>query len=325
MTSPKKQPVVKHTDDSVSLNKYISDSGFCSRRDADMYIAQGRVSINGRQAHKGNRVQPGGTVEIDGEPIRKKVKTVYIAFHKPVNVTSTTDTKDATSITRYIGFPQRIFPIGRLDKDSEGLIFLTNDGDIVNKILRAGNQHEKEYIVTVDKPVTPEFVRQMSEGVHIGGGETTLPARVTQEGKTVFRITLTQGLNRQIRRMCQALDYKVNRLVRVRIMNVSLGKLPPGHWRYLTDAEIQTILKMVSDSSKTQEASLVKKEVKKVFTERKKEAAPPPKNTRAGSRKPAPAKEKASRQKEEKSAGPKAKNTSYKDFRSKGQQKKSGR
>jgi len=316
MTSPKKQPAAKHSDDSVSLNKYISDSGFCSRREADLYIEQGRVSINGRQAHKGNRVPPGSSVEIDGEPIRKKVKTVYIAFHKPVNVTSTTDTKDATSITRYIGFPQRIFPIGRLDKDSEGLIFLTNDGDIVNKILRAGNQHEKEYIVTVDKPVTPDFIRQMSEGVRIAG-EMTLPAKVSQEGKTVFRITLTQGLNRQIRRMCLALDYKVTRLVRVRIMNVSLGKLPSGHWRYLTDAEVQTILKMVSDSSKTQEASVVKQGRKQTFSEREKTQPVQPKNDR----KPAPAKAKTGTPKEE-AQRQRSKTGSYKDFRNKGQKKK---
>lgn len=332
MTNNKKQPVVKHADDSVSLNKYISDSGFCSRRDADLYIEQGRVSINGRQAHKGNRVQPGSSVEIDGEPMRKKVKTVYIAFNKPVNVTSTTDTKDATSITRYIGFPQRIFPIGRLDKDSEGLIFLTNDGDIVNKILRAGNQHEKEYIVTVDKQLTPEFVRQMSEGVRILG-EMTQPAKVSQEGKTVFRITLTQGLNRQIRRMCQELDYKVTKLVRIRIMNVSLGKLPSGHWRYLTNEEILTIQKMVSDSSKTAEASFIKKEAKKPFTERKKETekkkeqSPKGKPVKPGkpeSRKAAPAKEKTGRR-EEKQQAPKPKNGSYKDYRKSAVKKKSGR
>lgn len=323
MTNRTKQPAAARTDDSVSLNKYISDSGFCSRRDADLYIEQGRVSINGRQAHKGNRVPPGSTVEIDGEPIRKKVKTIYMAFHKPVNITSTTDTRDATSIIKYIGFPQRIFPIGRLDKESEGLIFLTNDGDIVNKILRAGNQHEKEYIVTVDKPVTPDFVRQMSEGVRIMG-EMTQPAKVSQEGKSIFRITLTQGLNRQIRRMCQELDYKVTRLVRVRIMNVSLGKLPVGHWRYLTNEEIQTIQRMVSDSSKTSEASFIKKEQKKFTAEKKagnkKDISPKEKTGKTGSRKDAPAKAKTTKP-EEKQQVPKSKSGSYKDFRKGGQKK----
>lgn len=302
MNSSRKQPALPHTDESVSLNKYISDSGFCSRREADIYIEQGRVSINGKTAHKGNRVPAGATVAIDGEGIRKKVKTVYIAFNKPVNVTSTTDTKDATSITRYIGFPQRIFPIGRLDKDSEGLIFLTNDGDIVNRILRAGNQHEKEYIVSVDKPITLDFLRQMSEGVRIMG-ETTLPAKVSQEGKQTFRITLTQGLNRQIRRMCLALDYKVTKLVRIRIMNVSLGKLPSGHWRYLTNEEVAVILKMVSDSSKTEEASFVQRPVAK---------------KQAAIKAPATEKDKKPAKSTEEKKPAKVKNRSYKDFRSKG-------
>jgi len=193
-----------------------------------------------------------------GEPLKKKAKTIYIAFHKPAGVTSTTDTKDKTNIIDYINYKQRIFPVGRLDKDSEGLIFLTNDGNIVNKILRAGNNHEKEYVVNVDQPVTPEFIKQMSQGVRLAGAKT-LPCKVVQEGKNVFRITLIQGLNRQIRRMCEALDYKVKKLVRVRIMNVHLGKLPSGHWRYLTDEEVTGINKMVSESRKTEDASFTNK------------------------------------------------------------------
>lgn len=233
----------RNTDDSVSLNKYISDTGFCSRREADDYIAQGRVTINDEIALSGNRVVNGDVVEIDGEPIRKKNKTVYLAFHKPVGVTSTTDPKDKTNIIDFINFKFRIFPIGRLDKDSEGLIFLTNDGNIVNKILRAENNNEKEYVVTVDQPLTPDFLQQMSEGVRILRTRTK-PCKVNQENKYVFRITLTQGMNRQIRRMCDALGYKVKKLVRVRIMNVHLGKLPSGHWRFLTAEEVETISRM---------------------------------------------------------------------------------
>lgn len=259
MRKPKKIAAPVH-DDSISLNKYISDTGFCSRREADDYIAQARVTINEEPAVQGNRVYEGDVVEIDGEPIVKKVKTIYIAFNKPKGVTSTTDKKDKTNIVDYIGHKQRIFPIGRLDKDSEGLIFLTNDGNIVNKILRAGNQHEKEYTVTVDKPVTPEFVKTMGEGVRIMGGKTR-PCKVVQEAKSVFRITLTQGMNRQIRRMCQALDYRVIKLKRLRVMNVHLGNLETGRWRYLTPEEITVLNKMVSASTKTEEASVPMKNI----------------------------------------------------------------
>lgn len=251
--SPKPKQLQIH-DDSVSLNKYISDTGFCSRREADDYITQGRVTINDAPAIMGNRVYENDVVEIDGEPIKKKTKTIYIAFNKPAGITSTTDQKDKTNIIDYINFKQRIFPVGRLDKESEGLIFLTNDGNIVNKILRAGNNHEKEYIVTVDKPITTDFIRNMSEGVRILRTKTK-PCKVIQETKFIFRITLTQGMNRQIRRMCDALEYKVKKLVRVRIMNVHLGKLPLGHWRYLTIEEVGLINKLVSDSSKTEDAS----------------------------------------------------------------------
>ena len=254
-------------DDSVSLNKYISDTGFCSRREADDYILQARVTINDELALSGNRVFAGDVVEVDGEPLVKKGKTVYIALNKPEGVTSTTDEKDKSNIVSYVNYKQRIFPIGRLDKDSEGLIFLTNDGNIVNKILRAGNLHEKEYLVTVDKNITPEFLKQMSEGVKILR-TTTDPCKVKAEGKTVFRITLLQGLNRQIRRMCEELDYKVKRLIRLRIMNVHLGNLPVGGWRFLTGEEMTMIQKMVSESSQTEDASVKKVAPKKSRPER---------------------------------------------------------
>lgn len=237
-----------------SLNKYISETGFCSRRDADKYIDQGRVTINESIAIKGNRVMPGDIVEIDGEPIKKKDKTVYIAFNKPVGITCTTDLKDKTNIISFIKYKSRIFPIGRLDKPSEGLIFLTNDGDIVNKILRAGNNHEKEYIITTDKPINGEFISKMSNGVKILG-TVTKKCFVKQEGKNRFRIILTQGLNRQIRRMCEALGYKVETLKRIRIMNIQLQNIPVGKWRYFTPDEIKQVEISISSSSKTEEAS----------------------------------------------------------------------
>ncbi|RAJ06567.1 23S rRNA pseudouridine2604 synthase [Chitinophaga skermanii] len=237
----------------ISINKYISETGFCSRREADKYIDQGRVTINDNVALKGNRVGPGDVVEIDGEPLKKKRKeSTYIALNKPKGITCTTDLKDKTNIIDYVNFKTRIFPIGRLDKLSEGLIFLTNDGDIVNKILRAGNQHEKEYIVTVDQPITLEFIKAMRSGVKILG-TVTQKCFVQQEGDRRFRIILTQGLNRQIRRMCEALGYKVETLKRTRIMNMTLKDLPVGKWRFFTKDEIDTINKMVATSSKTQD------------------------------------------------------------------------
>ncbi|CAL1518599.1 23S rRNA pseudouridine(2604) synthase RluF [Chitinophaga sp. MM2321] len=234
----------------TSVNKYISETGFCSRREADKYIEQGRVTINDNIASKGNRVKDGDVVEVDGEPLKKKKATVYIALNKPKGITCTTDLKDKTNIIDYINFSSRIFPIGRLDKRSEGLIFLTNDGDIVNKILRAGNQHEKEYFVAVDKPITLEFIKAMRNGVRILG-VTTQKCFVQQEGPHKFRIILTQGLNRQIRRMCEALGYNVESLKRTRIMNISLKDLAPGKWRYFTKDEIDSINAMVASSSKT--------------------------------------------------------------------------
>jgi 23S rRNA pseudouridine2604 synthase len=236
----------------TSLNKYISDTGFCSRREADKYIEQLRVTINGVEAMKGNRVKEGDVVLVDGEPIKKKKDkdVVYLALNKPKGITCTTDLKDKTNIIDFVNFKTRIFPIGRLDKRSEGLIFLTNDGDILNKILSAGNKHEKEYIVSVDKPITVDFIDKMRNGVHILGTRTQ-KCFVKQDGSDRFRIILIQGLNRQIRRMCEALGYNVTSLKRIRIMNVTLSGLAPGKWRYFTPAEISTINEMVKNSSKT--------------------------------------------------------------------------
>ncbi|MBC7934966.1 MAG: 23S rRNA pseudouridine(2604) synthase RluF [Rhizobacter sp.] len=235
----------------TSLNKFISDSGFCSRREADRYIEECRVTINDKDAHKGNRVKEGDTVKIDGERIgKKKTAAVYLVLNKPKGITCTTDQKDKTNIVDFVNYKTRIFPIGRLDKLSEGLIFLTNDGDIVNKILRAGNGHEKEYIVTVDQPINTEFIQKMRNGVKILG-TVTQKCFVKQEGDNRFRIILTQGLNRQIRRMCESLGLKVTSLKRIRIMNMSVSGLAPGKWRYFTPAEIGAINEMVKHSSKT--------------------------------------------------------------------------
>jgi 23S rRNA pseudouridine2604 synthase len=233
----------------VSLNKYISDTGICSRRMADKYIEDSRVTINSKIAKKGNRVQQDDLVCIDGEPLQKKAPPVYLALNKPKGITCTTDLKDPANIIDYLNFDSRIFPVGRLDKLSEGLIFLTNDGDIVNKILRAGNGHEKEYIVTTDKPIDPAFTERMSGGIKIMG-ITTKRCFVRQEGARKFRIILTQGLNRQIRRMCAVLGYKVTSLKRIRIMGVTLNGLPTGQWRYFTPAEITGINGMLAGSSK---------------------------------------------------------------------------
>jgi 23S rRNA pseudouridine2604 synthase len=233
----------------ISLNKYISDTGFCSRRVADKYIDNGRVSINGKEARKGNRVKENDLVLIDGEPLKKKTPPVYIMLNKPKGITCTTDLKDKTNIIDFINYKRRIFPIGRLDKFSEGLIFLTNDGDIVNKILRAGNGHEKEYVVTTDRSIAAEFINKMRNGIKILGTITN-KCFVKQEGEKRFRIILTQGLNRQIRRMCAALGYKVTSLKRVRIMNITLNGLAPGKWRNFSAAEIAGINAMVADGSK---------------------------------------------------------------------------
>lgn len=220
----------------MRINKYISESGKTSRRGADKLISEGRVTINGKPAKIGSQVEPGDDVLVNGAPVRLAPNYVYIALNKPVGITSTTEKGVKGNIVDLVNHPLRIFNIGRLDKDSDGLILLTNDGDIVNEILRAENKHEKEYIVSVDKPITPEFLKRMSEGVKILD-TVTLPCEVRQLSKFDFQIILTQGLNRQIRRMCAELGYEVFRLQRTRIMNIHLGNLPPGQWRDLSKKE----------------------------------------------------------------------------------------
>lgn len=243
-------------DNSLSLNKFISNTGRCSRREADKLIKEGRVTINGKVAVLGNRVNPGDKVLIDKKPLKAKPRTLYLAFNKPIGIVCTTDEREKKNIIRFINHPERLFPIGRLDKPSQGLIFLTNDGDIVNKILRAGNNHEKEYQVTVDQLITDEFIEKMETGVPILD-TVTQPCKVTPLGDNKFKIILTQGLNRQIRRMCEYLGYNVTRLKRTRIMHVRLSKLPPGKWRELTPYEIKKLKHLIGDSSKTEEASAI--------------------------------------------------------------------
>ncbi|MCC8035898.1 MAG: pseudouridine synthase [Rikenellaceae bacterium] len=253
------------------INKYITDAGYCSRREADAYIAQGRVTINGREAVLGDMVGDMDSVEVDGERVgRRKKPPIYIACNKPVGVTCTSERSDKSNIIDFLGYKERIFPVGRLDKDSEGLILLTNDGDIVNKILRAGNNNPKEYIVTVDKPVTESFLKEMAAGVKILGVRTK-PCRIFKKNNTTFVIHLTQGLNRQIRRMCQALGYRVVRLKRIRVINITLGSLEPGRWRYLTPEEVREMHMLLAGSSGTEEASDLKKAVKiRGYAEKKK-------------------------------------------------------
>ncbi len=233
------------------INKYLSEVGYCSRRAADKLIEEGRVTINGSVPEMGTKISDGDEVRVDGKLVSEPTeKPVYIAFNKPIGIVCTTDTRvEKDNIIDYINYPKRIFPIGRLDKMSEGLIFLTNDGDIVNKILRARNNHEKEYMVNVNKPITPEFIEQMSNGVPILD-TVTRKCKVEQITKNRFKIVLTQGLNRQIRRMCEHLDYKVVKLKRTRIMNVELD-IPVGQYRDLTPKELAEINSMVENSSKT--------------------------------------------------------------------------
>ena len=225
----------------MRLNKFISETGVCSRREADKWIEAGRVTCNGQPAVLGTQVSPGDEVRIDGELIGVKKQQVYIALNKPAGIICTTESHIADNIIDHVGFPERIFPVGRLDRDSEGLILLTNNGDIVNEILRSENNHEKEYVVTVDRPITDLALRMMADGVKIMG-EVTKPSKVTRIDAQSFRIILTQGLNRQIRRMCSALGYKAQRLQRVRIMNVQLGTLKPGEWRHLTPGELKDLI-----------------------------------------------------------------------------------
>lgn len=228
----------------MRLNKYLSESGACSRREADGFIEEGRVTVNGAPAALGTQVEAGDEVKLDGEVVgaaRKRTRPVYIALNKPVGITCTTERHVAGNIIDFVDHSERVFPIGRLDKDSEGLILLTNDGDIVNEVLRAEHNHEKEYVVAVDRAITPEFVDGMAGGVRLSDA-TTKPCKVAKLGPRLFRITLTQGLNRQIRRMCEAFGYTVEALQRVRIMRIHLGQLPLGRWRNLTAEEVQTLL-----------------------------------------------------------------------------------
>jgi 23S rRNA pseudouridine2604 synthase len=238
----------------IRLNKFISDSGTCSRREADKLIEQGHVFVNGHRAAVGAQVSKHDKVTLNGNLIEAKEGTdfVFIAFNKPVGIISTTEIGVKDSIIDYIGYHERIFPVGRLDKESQGLIFLTNNGDIVNKILRAGNKHEKEYLVTVDKPVTDEFIQKMSAGVPILG-EMTKKCKVVKESVFSFRIVLIQGLNRQIRRMCEYFEYDVVKLERIRIMNISLKGIPLGEWRQLQEEEMEQIMTAIANSSSTAE------------------------------------------------------------------------
>lgn len=222
------------------INKYLADSGFCSRREADRLVGEGRVKINGRQAQIGDRVGDGDHVAVGNRVIRSRSDRVYIAAYKPVGIVSTADPGEPDNIVDFINYPSRVYPVGRLDKDSEGLILLTSDGDIVNKILRAAGRHEKEYEVWVDRPVTEEFLVRMSRGVPVLG-QMTLPCRIRKTGPNSFRIVLVQGLNRQIRRMCEYLGWRVTRLKRLRIVNITLGKLRPGQWRLLGENELKEL------------------------------------------------------------------------------------
>ncbi|MCR5431399.1 MAG: 23S rRNA pseudouridine(2604) synthase RluF [Lachnospiraceae bacterium] len=244
-----KKDVFEHEvrSEGIRINKYLADSGICSRREADAVIEKNRITVDGTLATLGTRVLPGQTVCIDGTPIKPKDNLVLIAFNKPVGIISTTDRRVKDNIIDYIDHKERIFPIGRLDKDSSGLILLTNDGDIVNKILRCGNRHEKEYEVEVNKKITKEFIKGMSSGVPILD-TVTLPCTVKQTGDKTFTIILTQGLNRQIRRMCEALDYRVLSLKRVRIMNINLGRLKEGSYRAVTPPELETLKKLLHGS-----------------------------------------------------------------------------
>ncbi|MBA3461856.1 MAG: 23S rRNA pseudouridine(2604) synthase RluF [Deltaproteobacteria bacterium] len=228
----------------MRLNKYLSESGACSRREADTYISEGRVTVNGVPAALGTQVNDGDEVKLDGDIVgaaRKKARPVYIALNKPVGITCTTERHVAGNIVDFVDHPERVFPIGRLDKDSEGLILLTNDGDIVNEVLRAEHNHEKEYVVAVDKAITPAFLDGMASGVRLSDA-TTKPCSVSRIGAKVFSIVLTQGLNRQIRRMCEAFGYTVEALQRVRIMHIRLGHLPLGRWRNLSEQEVAPLL-----------------------------------------------------------------------------------
>ncbi len=241
----------------IRINKYISESGFCSRREADKYIEQGAVTLDGKKVEMGTQVLPGQVVRVFGEIISGKAESIIIAYNKPVGIVSTTDPAEKDNIVNAIGHSERIFPIGRLDKDSQGLLLLTNEGDIVNKILRVNNNHDKEYFVTVDKPVTADFIKRMQGGIPILG-VVTRKCEITQKGSNSFMIVLRQGLNRQIRRMCEYLGYNVTKLQRTRIMHIHLNDLKIGQYRDLTPVETETLYKKIANSVKTEEASAKK-------------------------------------------------------------------
>lgn len=240
----KKLTQLEEVKDEIRINKFLSEAGVCSRREADRYIMEGKVKIDGEIAQMGSKVRKGNKVTFCGKPVSKEEKLVLIALNKPVGIVCTTDPREPDNIVDFINYGMRIYPIGRLDKDSEGLILLTNDGNIVNKILRAEYRHEKEYIVRVNKDITPDFIKKMSSGVPILDTETN-PCEVYQINRNTFRIILTQGLNRQIRRMCEYLGYRVTYLQRIRIMNIQLGHLKVGSWRNVTDKEIMELNRLL--------------------------------------------------------------------------------
>ena len=228
------------------LNKFIADSGYCSRREADRLIDEGRVRIDGRIGVLGDKILPGMVVTVDGQPLSGQGEKVYILLNKPVGVVCTADPREPMNVVDYLNYPIRIFPVGRLDKDSEGLLLLTSDGEIVNRLLRAAGGHEKEYEVVIDRPVTPEFIQKMSSGVPILD-TVTLPCRVRRTGERSFNIILVQGLNRQIRRMCEALGCNVRSLRRIRIMNLRIGALKPGQWRMVAPDELSVLLRSLDE------------------------------------------------------------------------------
>lgn len=242
--------MIYSSDNLTRLNKAVSETGYCSRREADKLIEQGVVLVNNKPVETGQKVTDSDVITIMGKQLDRTKQRIYLAFNKPVGITSTTDKKDKSNMIDYINYKERIFHIGRLDKDSEGLIFLTNDGDIVNKILRAENGHEKEYIVTVNKKINDDFINNMAIGVPILNTVTD-KCYISKLGDKTFKIILKQGLNRQIRRMCEYFGYDVVKLKRVRIMNIKLGDLPSGNWRYFTDTELLAINKLLEDSIKS--------------------------------------------------------------------------